>query len=157
MATESLAEKYKCISRIDNDKNSTHGWEVRIRRKSKHANRFFSDSKFDGDPHQSLLAAMQERDRLIAEIPKMSRAERAELARGNNSSGIPGVSRTTNVKKYKDKNYTYHFWQAYWSPEPGLTKSVRFSVQKYGEKGARKRAIQARKQAIKELKENSKA
>lgn len=153
MASQSYTEKYKCISRIDNEAKSTFGWEVRVRRKNAQLNRFFSDSKFENDPHKSLLAAMEARDKMTEKLPKMTRAERAEVNRSNNSSGISGVSRTKNTKKYKDKSYEYGFWQAYWCPEPGKTKSVRFSVKKYGEKGARRRAIEAREKALKDLRE----
>lgn len=151
MASQSYTEKYKCISRIDNEEKKTFGWEVRIRRKNKQLNRFFSDSKYQNDPHKSLIAAMEARDQMVQELPKMTRIERAKVNRVNNSSGIPGVSRTKNVKQYKNKNYEYAFWQAYWCPEPGKTKSVRFSVKKYGEKGARRRAIEARESALKNL------
>lgn len=156
MASENYADKYKCISRIDNENNATFGWEVRIRRRNKQINRFFSDSKHNNDAHKSLLAAMAARDKLIEEVPVLDRFERAELKKANNSSGIPGVSRTMNAKSYKEQTYNYAFWQAYWSPEPGVTKSVRFSVKKYGEKQAKKLAIQARKQAIEAIKEKVK-
>lgn len=151
MASESYSEKYKCISRIDNENNSTFGWEVRIRRNKKQVNKFFSDSSYENDPHQSLLAAMEIRDALLKQIPKLSRVERAQLKRKNCSSGIPGVSLTVNRKKYKGKTYEYRFWQAYWSPEPGKTKSVRFSVSKYGEEEAKRRAVEARTEALKEI------
>lgn len=156
MASENYADKYKCISRIDNEGNTTFGWEVRIRRRNIQVNRFFSDSKYGNDPHKSLLAAMETRDRLIEEVPKLNRIERAELKRANNSSGIPGVSRTMNTKSYKDKTYNYAFWQAFWSPEPGVTKSVRFSVKKYGERKAKQLAIKARANAIKDISEKAK-
>jgi hypothetical protein len=155
VASENYADKYKCISRIDNKSNATFGWEVRIRRRNKQINRFFSDSKYENDAHKSLLAAMESRDLLIEKVPVLDRIERAELKRANNSSGIPGVSRTMNSKSYKEQTYNYAFWQAYWSPKTGVTKSVRFSVKKYGEKQAKKLAIEARKNAINEIKEQS--
>lgn len=152
MASENYADKYKCISRIDNEDNATFGWEVRIRRRNQQINRFFSDSKYHNDAHKSLVAAMESRDLLIKKVPVLDRIERAELKRANNSSGIPGVSRTKNTKSYKKQTYTYDFWQAYWSPEPGVTKSVRFSVKKYGEKKAKQLAIEARMKALQEIK-----
>jgi hypothetical protein len=45
----------------------------------------------------------------------------------------------------------YAFWVAAWSPEPGKKKQARFSVGKWGEKGAERKARQERGKKVAEL------
>lgn len=81
------------ISRIDQEEKTTHGWQVRFRRKNnpnKHVSKFFSDSKYEGSAMEALMAAQVWRDDALGDqAPLLDRTEESAKARTN--TGIPGV------------------------------------------------------------------
>lgn len=132
------------IARIDLPDQRTHGWQVRLQRRSIKYAKFFSDSSY-GSSQTSLSQAQNWRDQLISELD----AEAKNLARictrsARNSSGVVGVSK---IIVNAANGTTYHFWQATWSPEPGKRCCVKFSIKRYGDHRAFELAVQARTEA----------
>lgn len=136
----------KGISRIDQEEKHNHGWFVRVTRKGKTYSAFFTDKKHGGKT-KALAAAREGLKKLRAKYPPMSRKEFAKVQRRRTKSGIVGVTRLT--KNVKGKNY--HFWQATWSPKPGVIEKKVFSISKYGAEKAKKLAIAARKKGVREM------
>lgn len=136
----------KGISRIDQEEKHNHGWFVRVTRKGKTYSSFFTDKKHGGKT-KALKAAREGLKKLRAKYPPMSRKEFAKVQRRRTRSGIVGVTRLT--KNVKGKNY--HFWQATWSPEPGMIEKKVFSISKYGAEKAKKMAVAARQKGVRNM------
>ncbi|MEM6885359.1 MAG: AP2 domain-containing protein [Verrucomicrobiota bacterium] len=136
----------KGISRIDQEEKHNHGWFVRVTRKGKTYSAFFTDKKHGGKG-KALAAAKVGLEKLRAKYPPMSRKEFARVQRRKTKSGIVGVTRLTKKVKGKD----YDFWQATWSPRTGVIEKKVYSITKYGEDKAKKLAVKARKEGIKNM------
>lgn len=131
------------IARIDLPSQGTHGWQVRMQRRGVKYAKFFSDT-MHGDADLALLNARKWRDDLVEEV---TREEQARICRCSkrNSSGVVGVSK---IKVTASNGCIYEFWQATWSPEQGVRKSVKFSVRRHGDEIAFQLAVEARNQGI---------
>ncbi len=136
----------KGISRIDQEEKHNHGWFVRVTRKGKTYSSFFTDKKHGGKG-KALAAAKIGLVKLREKYPPMSRKEFARVQRRKTKSGIVGVTRLTKKVKGKD----YDFWQATWSPRTGVIEKKVYSITKYGEDKAKKLAVKARKEGIKNM------
>ncbi len=77
----------KHITRLDYQK--THGWWVRIRRKSNPCSKLFSDGVYGGRD-QALQAAIQWRDEKLVNAPKQS-VRTIESSSKNVKTGVPGL------------------------------------------------------------------
>jgi len=140
------------ITRIDalrNNKN-THGWEVRFRRQRGVLEEFFSDSTYGG-MGEALKEARKFRDANLNEFPKLNRKEIAEIRKKNNPNEKVGVSLVKQTDHRSYGVYEYYYYQAYWSPSPGVHKCRRFSVNKYGEEESFKLACKVRDNGLKEM------
>lgn len=135
--------EHYAITRIDLLSQGTHGWQVRLQRRGVKYAKFFSDTKC-GCENKGLRLAQQWRDDLIEEI---TRDDQARICRSSkrNSSGVVGVSK---IKVHASNGSIYEFWQATWSPELGVRKTVKFSVKRHGPELAFKLAVEARNQGI---------
>lgn len=122
------------------------GWFARYTREGVTFRKSFADSEF-GSPEASLEAAKQWHLEAKTLLPPLNRREYAQQKKATNKSGHVGVYRASNVSK----GHTYCYWFATWSPRKGEKKFKRFSINKFGEEGARKLAIEARDKAISEL------
>lgn len=142
------------ITRIDIDpgdgKIGTHGYEVRFMRRGEKFEKFFGDSACGGK-RKALAAARQYRDELEAQFPPYSRKEVAEIKSKRNTSGIVGVRLAEEVDRRWPNEPVYLYWVAQWSPKPGVRKTKRFSVDKYGEEDALRLAMKARKDGVKQM------
>ncbi len=126
------------ISRIDC--KNTHGYQVRIVRRGKEYSKLFSD-RVHGGKDKALAKAQAYEKELLAKLPPLSR-EKTKPQR-NNTSGILGVSRS--FMKYRGKGSGGYYWQTtFRSPETGKPMTIKFSVAKYGEEEAKRRAILCR-------------
>lgn len=138
------------ISRLDQDSVGTHGWQVRIQRRSVRYGRFFSDSEWGGKL-KSLEVAKRFRDRIVAGQERRNRLSDRLVVRSHqqitrrNSSGVIGVTR---ISQKSAKGDEYHFWQASWTRPDGKRKTVRYSVLKLGEDEAFRLACEARAEAV---------
>ncbi len=98
--------------------------------------------------YASEAAALAEAKKCWREIreafPRMSRRDSCEVERRKSPSGIVGVARITTISKGKP----YDFWRANFTDRRGNRKVRVFSVNKYGEAEAKKRAMKVRKEAV---------
>jgi len=101
---------------------------------------------------KSFAAAKGYRDEVITNHPPFSMREYSNIVKKNNRSGVVGVCRycaseTRDLPEDKQR----WFWVASWPLPDGRRKRVKFSVKKYGEEGAFKMALKARKDALRGL------
>ncbi len=139
------------ISRVDNEVSRTHGWLVTIQRRGVIHRKHFSDG-VHGGKQKSFAAAKAFRDEVITKNPPFSMREYSNIVKKNNRSGVVGVCRycaseTRDLPEDKQR----WFWVASWPLPDGRRKRVKFSVKKYGEEGAFKMALKARKDALRGL------
>ena len=80
-------------------------------------------------------------------FPRMSRQQSCEVVRRKPPSGIVGVGRIIK----NTKGHDYAFWRATFTDRRGNRKVRVFSVNKYGEAEAKKRALKTRKDAVAQL------
>ncbi|MEO1834409.1 MAG: hypothetical protein ABGZ49_02860 [Akkermansiaceae bacterium] len=127
------------LARIDLPDAGTHGWQVRLQRRGVKYARYFSDRRHGGK-RGSYNFAQRWRDRLLR---RLESEECVRICRrsARNSSGVVGVSKVTVIAS---SGTEYRFWQATWSPESGNRRCVKFSVRRFGERGAFKKAVEAR-------------
>ena len=133
---------FYAISRIDLSEMRSHGWQVRLSRRGRKYSRFFSDRKYGGR-EVALGMARNFRDELVARLPVRERSGAAGKLTRRNISGVVGVSRIV----VRTTAATYEFWQATWSPLPGVRRRVKFSIRRYGEDRAFELACAARREA----------
>lgn len=137
----------KGISRIDS--GSTHGWFVRAYRNGKTFSKLFSDRKM-GSQEKAYEAAVAYRNSLhqqVSQMPREPRKRRLVLRDSRNKTGVIGVTRT--ARKLPNGTVTEAF-SVSWRPAPGVQKCTSFSIRKYGEEGAFKRAVQHRLEKVEE-------
>jgi hypothetical protein len=119
------------------------GWQVSIRRRGKRYAASFYDCRHGGR-QRALVAARAWRDRQLKELVPLERREFAMIVRTNNTSGYPGVTRI-------EKRTGFVYWHARTDLPNGKSLNRTFAVTKYGEEGARARAIEERKQQLKHV------
>ena len=89
-------------------------------------------------------AALKRWRELRKEYPVLTRRGFREVVRKPTASGITGVTRITTSSKGHD----YDVWKACWTSVRGVRRSKQFSVNKYGEKKAKRMAIEVRREAL---------
>ncbi|MBK7994144.1 MAG: AP2 domain-containing protein [Blastocatellia bacterium] len=134
--------KYKGISRIDQDTNHTHGWYVRVWFNGKMYSKFFSDEK-NGGGEKALTKALRHRNRLEKEIGKPRTDRKVVTYSSKNKTGVVGV-----VRKVKEGREVY---EVNWNPIPGVIKRTSVSIDRYGEEKAFLKAYRIRKKKEKEI------
>lgn len=122
----------------------TNVWQVSLRRHGTRLSRTFAEARWGGR-EPALAAAQAWRDAVMEAIPPITNHHAATRLPARNTTGIAGVSCTTP----KDAlNGT--IWTATLTTREGQKKRA-FSVQAYGEEGARARAIKQRQDWLNEL------
>jgi hypothetical protein len=125
------------------------GWKVSIQRRGKRKSKYFSDKKCGGKA-KALAAAKDYRDSVLATV---SNPAYEHWLRDNkhppNTSGIVGVARY-RIRSGKKMAVV---WDAFWGDIDGTRHRRRFYVSTYGEKGAKALACAARREAMKELRQ----
>jgi len=139
------------ISRIDDETHHTHAWRVSLRRRGKMHVKNFPDTKYGGK-RKALRLAQRHRDDVVRRYPPLSRREFCNIVRRNNQSGVVGVCRLASGYRLKNGRMRYSwYWEAVWPTTPGKNETLRFSVNKFGEKGAFNRAKAARARGFKNV------
>jgi hypothetical protein len=128
------------ISRVDHAPRHTFGYIVRVQRDGYLYSKFFADGSSGGKRKARRLAEAFEAD-LIASLERSRKPRRDPAPGTRNRSGFVGVSRTTSDSGARRVDY----WQAHWSDETGRRRSAKFSVERFGEEGAKRRAVRARR------------
>lgn len=80
-------------------------------------------------------------------LPVITRSAFAQIERRKSRSGIVGVQRITDTVK----KHPYDFWVAVWTDRRGQRRCHKFSVLKYGEDEAKKLAIKARRDGLRDM------
>ena len=139
------------ITRID---SSTRGYEVRLMRRGKLYCKLFSDSVLGGK-RTALRAAREYRDELIESLAGKSytRKQIARKLTSRNTSGHVGVRFVQESDSRAAQGTIYEYWEAQWSPSPGVRNKKRFSVNTYGYEEAKKMAIRARAAGVRKMEE----
>jgi hypothetical protein len=149
--TMNRASKTPGISRIDQPSHRTHGFFVRLARRSKIHSAFFSDIKHGGR-EQALGAAKAHYLKLRQKLGlprRHSRRQWAQTVRRRGKSGIQGVRR---VLFCGQSGRLLKYWMATWSPELGMVRKKAFSIRKFGEAKAQRLAIRARREGVLSMK-----
>lgn len=137
------------ICRIDQPEKRTHGFFLRAARQREIYSAFFPDKKWGGRA-EALAAAVEYRRKLLNLLGRPAHPSRrywAETVRRRGRSGICGVRRVVNRRSKPWLKY----WQASWSPKPGVVRKKTFSIRKFGEAKARQLAIRARRAGVRSM------
>ena len=138
------------IHRLDTEKERIHTWRVQIRRRGETVMRHFPDQSHGGK-RAALQAARAFRDKTLKSVNQTSyKLWNDTRLRKNNTSGVAGVARYAPLVQVGGGWVARPLWHAYWVDAEGNKKSRKFSVDKYGEASAKRRAIMARRMAISE-------
>ncbi len=138
-------QKVRGISRIDSQ--NTHGWFVRVYNETVTYSKLFSDKKFGGQAN-AFDKAVAFRNALYNEVGKQFPTRRVVRKDKRNKTGVIGVCRTR--KRNASGSYN-EFFSVSWSPEYGSHKCRMFSISKYGEEEAFRRACELREQVEKQI------
>jgi hypothetical protein len=138
------------ITRIDSKPHRTFAWIVSVQRRNQIWRRAFSDRSYGGKT-KALTAAKAFRDQILSQHPPMSRAEYCRIKRRNNKSGLAGVCRYNYPGAQERPAAKRGYWLAFWTLTSGKGKRIKFSISRFGERGALKRAMRARNDALAEL------
>jgi len=135
------------ITRIDSERHRTFAWIVTVQRRNQIWRRSFSDLSFGGKS-KALSAAKAFRDLILRQHLPMTRAEYCQIKRRNNQSGFAGVCRYAYLDIRDKRTVGRGYWLAFWTLASGKSKRIKFSISRFGERGAFKRAMRARKEAM---------
>jgi hypothetical protein len=137
------------IARQEKSPKRAAGWTVSLTRRGENMFKSFADSKYGGKT-KGLKAAKAWREQMVESTSDADYVLwRREKRSRPSSSGIVGVGRYS--VRYETSRHLV--WDAYWQDADGKRYSRRFFVSVHGEKGAKALATAARKQAMKELKQ----
>jgi hypothetical protein len=138
------------IYRIDSAKSRTHSWFVTVQRRGRIYHQHFADLVYGGK-RKALDASTVYRDGLLASHRPFTRPERCRIKKKNNRSGVSGVTKIDVWEQHRGRRYHRRYWLAQWPIGNGKAKMKKFSITRYGERGAFQRALGARREALKRL------
>ena len=138
------------IYRIDSAKSRTHSWLVTVQRRGRIYHQHFADLLYGGK-RKALDAAKLYRDSLVVNLRPLTRLEVCQIKKKNNRSGVSGVTRIDAIEQSRGRSHRRQYWLAQWPIGGGRANMKKFSVQRYGERGAFQQALRARQQALKRL------
>lgn len=141
MATKTISTG---ITRFDYE-HLSKGFMVRICRKGKHINEFFSDSRF-GSRSKARHAAEQRYQELIEEHGPANMSMKDKLTK-RNTTGLVGIHIVHGIDN-RWPGCEYWAYCASWVNEDRTRGKISFSWNKYGEKDALELAMMARKHEI---------
>ena len=121
-------------------------FRIVISSNGKRIQRYFYFSNRD-DESDALKRAKQAWAEIRATAPVLTRQRNAQIERRKSPTGIVGVRRVTT----QTKGHDYDFWIAVFTDNRGQRRTKSFAVNRYGETDAKKRAVQARKDALAQL------
>lgn len=132
------------IHRVDSDSRGTHAWLVRLQRHNRSTAKMFSDGVWGGK-RKALAAARAWRDQQIQNHSQYEhQLWRRNRLRRNNRSGLVGVARYERKPTSAQPAGGAAFWLASWVDEHGASRKRKFSVTRWGERGAKRKAIEER-------------
>jgi hypothetical protein len=116
------------------------GWLVEYSVAGRHTRKFFSDLAF-GSSARAQAAAEEFAIKDLGQHHEITSLRRRLLPRKNTPHGMPGIAR------YVRPGGTSGFWIAHWTQD-GTRHSRKYSVARYGERGARELAFSTRADMI---------
>ena len=117
---------------------------VRVSRKGKMHNRFFSDKECGGK-RKALALARKHHEELVKKLPPPSTSK--DVISVRNTSGRVGVHLAVNPSEsWSDVHYSSYV--ASWKSDDGQRRKISFSVEKYGKRKAMELAVIAREKGI---------
>ncbi|MES2264692.1 MAG: AP2/ERF family transcription factor [Pseudomonadota bacterium] len=122
---------------------------VVLRRNGKTFNKEFFEKRCGGE-QRTLQLAQAWRDSIIDAHPAMTVAQFCAIVRSNNTSGVPGVIRN-DKRSSKGKPVPRIYWHARIPLGGGKYRYQNFSVNTFGEEEAKRLAIAARLQGLRDL------
>jgi len=140
---------YKSISRVDHKAKHAYGWFVRIAFQGEMHQQFFSDIAHKGK-RASLKAAITWRNRTERKLGKPRTERTVAMLSPRNRSGVVGVRRTAKAMT-RDGSKMGPVYEVCWFPKPGVVRRTSFSILKYGEREAFRRACALRRKGEKEM------
>lgn len=131
------------------------GWWVRIMRSGKRYSQYFSDEKYGGKD-KAKAAAIRFRNAFLLQFTESSGAECSRTGHRKisrrNKTGVEGVHRSTYPYRKRGKKYICDAFVAHWPSLTGKQQEVaHFSIKKYGEAEALRRAVAARQDGLRKL------
>jgi len=139
----------KSISRIDHPTKNTHGWYVRVAFRGDLHARFFSDRPYRGK-RPALKAARAWRDETERALGKPHTRRTVRTVSPRNRTGVIGVRRTTKART-RDGSKVSPVYEVTWQAAPGQVRRTTFSIRKYGQAEAFRRARAFRKEKEQEM------
>lgn len=134
------------LQRMDYPDQSVACYRVKLLRQGTMFQEYFPFRNYPSE-----AAALAEARKCWQEIrdafPRMSRRQNCDVQRRKSPSGMVGIARIIKQAKGHD----YAFWRANFTDRRGNRKVRVFSVDKYGEAEAKKRAVKVRREALAEL------
>ena len=124
---------------------------MRMQRRGKKTERFFSDNAYGGK-RGALNAAKDFRDQLEIQLRKYSVKELAQTPSKRNKSGVVGVRLHQQKDVRGDYEYQYWYWVAQWTDGHGRRRTRSFSVHQHGDEEAYRLACEARKKGVQQAK-----
>ena len=144
-----VRQDLRYIARQEKSAKSVAGWKVGVTRRGKYMHKSFADSKHGGKT-KGLKAAKAWRDQIVKSTSTADYVVwRREKRSRPNGSGIIGVGRYAVL--YETTRHPV--WEAYWQDADGKRHSRRFFISVHGERGAKALACAARREAMKELRQ----
>jgi hypothetical protein len=136
-------EAVYAITRRQHDKGTWY-WKVSFSRRGVLHTRRFYDPKHGGS-RKALSAAIAWRDKQLAALQPLRKLEFRQRLHSNNTSGVPGVHFLKPAKQPEG------VWQAGILFDDGKRQRRTFSVLKHGYEKARRMAIAARREMLRDV------
>ena len=134
------------LCRFDLEEKKVHGFMVRIMRRGKMHQQFFSDKRFGGN-RKSKAAAVVRLEELKEELPK-AKSLKGRLTERNTSGKVGVHYAIENDYRWPDCQYSYYI--ASWLGKDGKRKVIKFSCHKYGDELAYEYACIARDKELRD-------
>ena len=139
------------IRRIDTPANRIHAWTVTIQRRGRIVRKSFTDRVY-GSRQAAYDAAVAYRATLAQQLRPFTRREFVQIKKRSNRSGHVGISKYWYVEHTPHGTRRQSYWIATWTPEiGGQRKQRKFSIEKYGHKGAFELAKETRAKAVADM------
>ena len=138
------------IRRVDHDASSTPCWRVTVQRRTRIFVRDFRDGR-QGGRQAAFQAARLDRDALVNAHPPFSKPAYCAIRKKNNRSGISGLMRVDRWDVQNGRRSRRLYWEAQWPIGNGKARHKKFSISKYGEEGAKRKALAARRAGLNAL------
>ena len=131
-----MQNKYKNISRVDQESKRTHGWYVQVRFQGEIKSKLFSDKKFGGRS-RALEKAVAWRNMTEKKLGKLRTDKHiVTTAKSKTNTGVVGVR--LNAKYYR--------YEVSWVTPEGKQGKTSVSIRKHGKEAAFIKACKIRQE-----------